>query len=308
MPIRENKREETHIIVERILSLLKLLSSNVGYSYSELAERLEISERTARRYVEAFKNVGFIIDKKNKKYLKIEKLKNQFRDINQLLHFSQEESLILNEAIESIDPNTQTSINLREKLYSLYNSDRINYPIFEKKDSGKVKQIIGAISNKIQIELIDYKSSNSGIENSRIVEPFGFTTNYIHLWAFDIAKNTNFLFRVSRIGKIEELNQKWENEHLHKEGKIDIFRMSSDIETNFKIKFSLKAYNYLIEYYPMAKQFVKKSKKNEFILEYWYSHEKGIAKFILSFIDDVEILYPSQLIDYINEKILNKKF
>ncbi len=304
----ENKKQiKEHVKIERLLNLLKLLSSNLGYSYEELSEKLGVTERTIRRYINSFKKAGLFVDNKNG-YLKLEKNKPYHQEISSLLHFSTEEALLLDEAINSIEASTLTNINLKNKLFALYNSDRINYPIFKKEDSGNIKLINEAIENKKQIKLIGYKSSNSGTIKDRILEPFDFTTNYIHLWAFENTFSKNYLFRISRIEKVEILNTNWINEEKHQKGKTDIFRMSGKTETNFELELTMKGYNYLIEQYPLAKKQVKLITENKYIFKHWYANFQGIAKFILSSIDDVTIVSPKLLKNYMNNKIKNKEF
>lgn len=303
----KRKQVKEHIKIERLLNLLKLLSSNLGYTYADLSERIGVTERTIYRYINSFKKNGLFIEKKNG-YIRLEKNKSFNKDISSLLHFSKEEALLLDEAINSIEATTLTNRNLKNKLFALYNSDRINYPIFDGENSGKLKLISEAIEQKKLIKLIDYKSSNSGSVKDRIVEPFSFTTNHIHLWAFENKFSKNYLFRISRISKVEILNELWKNELKHKEGKTDVFRMAGEIETPFKLKLTMKGFNYLVEQYPLAKQHIEFVNENEYLFEHWYANFHGIAKFILSAMNEVEIVKPKELKEYLNSKIRNKIF
>ncbi len=296
-----------HEKIQRLIYLLKLLSSNIGYSHKMLAEKIGVVERTIRRYINSCEKAGLVLNKTNG-YFRLEKNTPHFREISSLLHFSDEEAVLLNEAINKIELNSTSTINLRNKLFALYNSDRINYPIIKKEDSGNVKLIIEAIRAKKQIRVINYKSSNSGTVMDRIVEPFDFTTNYIHIWAYENAYSKNFLFRVSRIENVEVLKDDWTNENNHKKGITDVFRMSGDTKTPFELKLTTAGYNYLIEQYPMAKQYIEKNKNNIYFLNHWYANFHGITKFILSAMDEVEIISNEKLRDYINNKIKNKIF
>lgn len=298
---------QEHVKIERLLTILKLLSSNIGYSYKQLSERVDVTERTIRRYLKSFEIAGLFVENNNG-YFRLEKSTPYHKDIYSLLHFSEEEANLLNEAINNIEQDTYSKINLRDKLFALYNSDRINYPIIKKEDSGNVKLIIEAIRAKKQIRLINYKSSNSETIKDRIVEPFDFTTNYIHLWAFENDFSKNYLFRISRISKVEILENSWINEDKHKKGKTDVFRMSGETETSFELKLTIKGCNYLIEQYPCAKKHIKQIGENKYIFSSWFADFQGISRFILYAIDDIEILKPEELRDYMNIIIKNKKF
>lgn len=296
-----------HVKVERLLKIIQLLSSNIGYSITQLAERIEVSERTIQRYLRSFTKAGLLLHKKNG-YYKFERKTPYFKDINDLLHFSEEEAVILNEAINSIESSCLTKQNLKDKLFSLYNIDQIAYPAIKKEDSGNVRLIIEAIRNKKSVKLIGYKSANSGTISDRIIEPFDFTTNYIHLWAFEPKFERVYLFRISRIHKIEILSQNWSFESKHKKGTLDVFRMNGENKTPVKLKLTLKGYNYLIEQYPLAKEYVSRINDNCYSFSGWYANLQGVGKFILSAMDDVEIITPNELKDYLNRKIKNKKF
>jgi proteasome accessory factor C len=86
----------------RLLKLLVLLSYKRGYTISALAEKLDASERTIFRYLNLFRDEGFIIEQINGFY-RIEKNESEFKEISQLLHFSEEEAYILEKAIHTID-------------------------------------------------------------------------------------------------------------------------------------------------------------------------------------------------------------
>ncbi len=84
--------------------------------------------------------------------------------------------------------------------------------------------------------------------------------------------------------------------------------MSGETETPFKLKLTLKGYNYLIEQYPLAKKHIEKINDNEYIFAHWYANLQGITKFIFSAFDDIEVINPYELKDYLNNKIKNKIF
>ena len=49
--------------IERVLRLMKLLTGNLNYTIEDLAERLETSPRSIYRYIETFKEAGFVVHK-----------------------------------------------------------------------------------------------------------------------------------------------------------------------------------------------------------------------------------------------------
>ena len=91
---------------------MKMLTANTTYSVDALAERLDTSSRTIYRYIETFREAGFVI-KKRGNYIRLDKESPHFKDISQLVHFTEEEAVILKRAIESIDDTNLLKQNLK---------------------------------------------------------------------------------------------------------------------------------------------------------------------------------------------------
>ena len=107
--------------IERMLRLMKMLTANTSYSVDEMAERLDMSRRTIYRYIDTFREAGFVI-KKSGNCIRLDKESPHFKDISQLVHFTEEEAVILKRAIESIDDTNLLKQNLKSKLYSIYDN------------------------------------------------------------------------------------------------------------------------------------------------------------------------------------------
>ena len=170
-----------------------MLDCQYGRSISELSDRFDVSQRTIYRYFDTFKNVGFVLNN-NDGYFKINKDESSARDISDLLHFTEEESLILSKAIHSLDSKSDQKDKLVKKLYSLYDFDRVVHAITRKEETDKVYILIQAIKKQKQVVLRGYKSNNSNEILDRIVEPIDFTDNYNNVWCFDTKDNQNKIF------------------------------------------------------------------------------------------------------------------
>jgi len=108
-------QHESHSSVIKVVRLLILLSGSKAFSKQEIIERLELSERSFYRYIKTLRDEGFVIEIDNT-YYQIAKRSIQFKEISSLLHFSDEEAYILNEAIHNIDASTRDRENLIGKL------------------------------------------------------------------------------------------------------------------------------------------------------------------------------------------------
>ena len=288
--------------IERLLRLMKMLTGNNLYTITDIAERLEMSERTIYRYIDTFREAGFVI-KKDDNIVKIDKSSPYFKDISQLIHFTEEEAYILKSAIENIDETNLIKQNLKKKLYTVYNYKILADTVVKGKNAENVNHILDAIENKKQVKLCKYSSANSQNVSDRIVEPFAFTTNYIQIWAYEPASGKNKLFKTTRIVSVDILPNPWTNESQHKEGFIDIFRISSFEQIQVKLKLTLRASTLLTEEYPLAEKDLQRISDNEWILSTTVCNFDGIGRFILGLLDEIQIIDSPELEKFIQTKI-----
>ena len=290
--------------IERVLRLMMLLTANNRYTIEDLSEKLETSPRTIYRYLDTFKDAGFFVTK-NGPYFKLDKKSRYFKDISQLIHFTEEEAYILNSAIESIDPTNTIKQNLKAKLASVYDYKMLAECVVKGENARNVNSIIEAIEEKRQIILHDYTSAHSKKVSDRLVEPLSFTTNYIQVWAYEVATGMNKLFKLSRIGSVEVLENSWEHESEHKEGLMDLFRINSFEQIPIKLKLGLRAASLLVEEYPLAEKYLSPTPDDPsyFILETNICGYEGVGRFVLGLLDDIEILEGEGLKEFLRERM-----
>lgn len=295
--------------IERVLRLMMMLTSNNRYTIEELSDKLETSPRTVYRYLDTFKEAGFVVSKKGN-YFRLDKKSRYFKDISQLVHFTEEEAYILNSAIESLDPTNAIKQNLKAKLASIYDFKMLAECVVKGENARNVNSIIEAIENKKQIILKNYTSAHSKKVSDRIVEPLSFTTNYIQVWAYELSSGKNKLFKLSRIGKVEILDKDWEYEKDHQEGLMDLFRINSFEQIPVKLKLGLRAASLLVEEYPLGEKYLSPLPydPSHFILDTWVCGYEGIGRFVLGLLDDIEILEGEGLKQFLKERMSLAKY
>lgn len=289
--------------IERLLRLMKMLTANVEYSVDDIAERLDMSRRTIYRYIDTFRDAGFVI-KKSGNCIRLDKESPHFKDISQLVHFTEEEAVILRRAIESIDDTNLLKQNLKRKLYSVYDSRTLADTIVKGQNSSNVHALIEAMEQRQQVVLRDYQSSRS-IRN-RVVEPFAFTTNYVSVWCYDTEDNCCKNFKTARIGKVEITTTEWQHSDKHQEGYIDIFRMIAQPDATLipvTLRLGLLSYNLLMEEYPLAEKYIEQEDSSHWILKTKVSNMQGIARFTIGLLDDIEIIESPELKQFITNYI-----
>lgn len=286
---------------QKMLEVLLLLDCQYGRTITELSERFEISQRTVYRYLDTFKQVGFVIENTNG-YFKIDKENATVQEISHLLHFSEEEAFILSKAIHSIEDTDEFKSKLVKKLYSLYDFDRVIHAISKKEESENIYTLLQAIKQQKQVVLQSYKSGNSKNIRDRIVEPIDFTINYTGVWCYDIEDGVNKVFKTSRIKNVVLLEQIWKYKLKHKKGIIDIFRMQSFEPTTIILELTLVAYNLIIEEFPLSEKYISKVTDNLYRLECEVGNFLGVGRFVLGLPGEIKIIASEALKQYVMER------
>ena len=81
---------------ERMLRLMKMMSGNINYTVDQLSEHLDMSQRTIYRYIDTFKQAGFVVEKVLANTYKLEGMPRSAPDFDKLMYFSEEESYLIN--------------------------------------------------------------------------------------------------------------------------------------------------------------------------------------------------------------------
>nr|MBR2109897.1 WYL domain-containing protein [Alistipes sp.] len=258
------------------------------------------------RYIETFKDAGFVVHKLDGGIYKLGKESRYFQDISQLVHFTDEEAHIVNQLIAGLDDSNMLKQNLRRKLSSVYNCTSMANSIVKGKNATNVNHLIEAIENHRQVVLHDYASANTGCRD-RLVEPFGFTTNYVQLWCFEPESGMNKLFNTARIGEVEILNSEWAHEAEHREGHIDIFRTTGFELHRVCLELGILSHNLLTEEYPLSERDIRQIAPNRWLLDTKVCNYLGVGRFVMGLIDDIRIVDSPEFEAYIREKIKRNK-
>lgn len=287
--------------VERVFRLMRLMTGNAYFTVEELAERLETSYRSIYRYIDTFKELGFAVEKIHGNVYRLVKVPSAFKDLNRLVYFSDEEAKIVCSLIEGLDSTHALKSALYKKLAAIYDLTSINEFKGSKSNAACIQALRGAMDDHKQVVLKSYASSNSGEIRDRLVEPFGFTNNHIDVWAFDVEKQDNRVFKIPRIEWVDVLTSDWAYEQEHHRKKIDDFRMSYDGEgVKVCLELSLRAKNLLVEEFPTAESGLKEKDGN------WYyegtiGKMEGVGRFCIGLAGDVKVIEGATLKEYIKD-------
>ena len=284
--------------IERLLRLMKMMSGNTNFTVDELAERLGISYRSIYRYIDTFKESGFVVEKLHSNVYKLGKMPKSYVDLKRLIYFSEEEAYIINSLINSLDNTNALKTNLLKKLSAVYNSTSIANYTCNKESALSIESLGEAIKDRKKVILKNYESGNSHKVSDRPVEPFEFTTNMIDVWCYDLEKKENKVFKISRIGEVRVLEEEWSEEEAHRKSITDCFRMSGFEQTPVKLEMGIMAKNLLLEEYPLAEKDLKKE-GDRWILETMVSDMAGVGRFVIGLAHDIKVIDSPELVEYI---------
>ena len=288
--------------IERVLRLMKMMTGNINYTVEDMAERLGISYRSVYRYIETFKEAGFVVQRKDGGIYKLGKDSRYFKEISQLIHFTDEEAYIVNQLIEGLDNTNALKQNLRKKLTAVYNCTSLAESVVDGKNATNVNRIIEAINDQKQVVLRSYASSHTSIVRDRLVEPFGFTTNYVQIWCYEPKSGLNKLFNTARIGSVEVLNEDWKYSDKHHKGYIDIFRITGFEQKQVLLELGVMSHNLLIEEYPLATRDLRQIDDSHWLLDTMVCDYVGVGRFVIGLSEDIKILTP-EFDEYIESTI-----
>jgi proteasome accessory factor C len=289
--------------MSRLLRLLMLLNNTRTYSMQELEERTEMSDSTLYRYLDTFEEAGFLINRHNGRYnLKAED--KNVRSLNKLFHFSEEEAYILYQTLSLLEKSSPVKEKLIHKLHTLYDF-RSMAAAQQNSRIGLISTITTAIDEKKQLEIVAYRSSNSDTITNRIVEPFRFLDDHAAIWCFDIADNQCKQFRLARMESVQLSATGWQYENDHLVPFCDAFRLSAPTPIATVVaKLSLKAYNLLIEEFPLSQPYIK-TDVHQYMLAIPVADYHGIGRFVMGLWDEITVVEPEDFLNFLEEKRKN---
>jgi len=281
-----------------------LLANNHYMNKSDVCRHFGFSERTFFRYLDTFREAGFAVKRDEYNVYRLETSANKMsRHLSELLHFSEEEEMILRTAIDSIEPTTKSKELLKKKLYAVYDYKVITDLGVSKHNQQTIRTLMSAIEEKRQVVLSDYRSAHSNTTTDRLVEPYAFTADHDQVWCYELGTQMVKTFKLSRIGRVEVLEKGWENESLHETGYVDIFRLHGTQRFPVRLRLSVRAASLLMEEYPLSTPHLQEQEDGRYLLETEVCRLEGVTRFVLGLYDDVEILGGEELRAHVQYKV-----
>jgi predicted DNA-binding transcriptional regulator YafY len=290
--------------------LLAILEYPNGYTKQQLADRYGVSTDTISGDFRAIETAGFVLEK-DERHRYAFKTDKPLRQLKDLLHFSAEDQVALHQAIDNLPVSSERARQLKAKLGSLYDFRRLGHAYLRKPHLTKVDLLMQAKTEKCQVYLIDYRSSNSNAISTRLVEPFHISPADDTLQAFDVDKHTLRHFRITRFTRVQLTDLPWKHEGHHNIMHIDPFRIVDNNQVTVHLRLGVGAYNELVERYPLTRSHIEETDDpNIFDFQCAVNHRFfGLSNFILGFHHQhIEVLEPESLKAHLRDEVGKMRF
>ncbi|WP_019423365.1 helix-turn-helix transcriptional regulator [Paenibacillus sp. OSY-SE] len=289
--------------VERLLSMLLIISQKGTVTGKELAEHFEVSLRTIYRDIEKLGEAGVpiaAIGGKGGGYYIME----QYNVDN--LFLNEEEAHTFMAVMDNLNVlfgKNKLFNDVVLKFGQTYKQERrasdkwsINMSHFSMEDELKEYLVLmNAAIEESKLLVFDYINRRLEV-SERTVEPmqFAFSRGEWYLVAFCRSRQDYRRFKLVRIHNLK-LGSRFEpRESVSKERMNQIFeegyyRRSMKVTLRFTPRIGMQ----LTEHFPREK--MKETEDGHYIVEDYFPHEEGLMKYILSFGKDCEVVDPPVL-------------
>ena len=287
---------------DRQLRLLLMLTQNRNLTVDDVSRQLSMSRRSIYRYIDSYKQMGFIVVKEGPRY-HIDPESPFFKQITSYIHFTEDEAMTINQVLNSVYDNSPQVRHLREKLSSLYDYKVLSKHGVDEHIAQNLAALFEAVKTERMVVLRDYASPNSAQTSDRIVEPYLFVSENSEVRCYEIKTGQNKTFKLSRIRKVEPLDLLWSHKNEHAEYFTDLFHFSGEERFPVTLILGQLSMSLLVEEYPGASALLKQQEDGRFLLKTEVCNYKGIGRFVMGLIDDIEIVDSPEFVEYLRGKV-----
>ena len=287
---------------DRQLRLLLMLTQHRNLTVDDVSRQLSMSRRSIYRYIDSYKQMGFIVVKEGPRY-HIDPESPFFKQITSYIHFTEDEAMTINQVLNSVYDNSPQVRHLREKLSSLYDYKVLSKHGVDEHIAQNLAALFEAVKTERMVVLRDYASPNSAQTSDRIVEPYLFVSENSEVRCYEIKTGQNKTFKLSRIRKVEPLDLLWSHKSEHAEFFTDLFHFSGEERFPVTLILGQLSMSLLVEEYPGASALLKQQEDGRFLLKTEVCNYKGIGRFVMGLIDDIEIVDSPDFVEYLRGKV-----
>lgn len=288
--------------LERQLKLLALLTQNNSLTIDEIGERLHLNRRSIYRYLDAFKQMGFIVEKQGTHY-RIDHRSPFFAEITDRIHFSADEATTIRKLLDSVVDHSPQVRNLRAKLASLYDFNTLASHDIDETFRHNLTTLYEAVQTEQMVVLHNYTSPHSHAVSTRIVEPYLFLSGNSEVRCYEPASGMNKTFKVGRAERVELLHVRWANKDKHAPFYTDLFHFSGETRYRVRLLLGQLSTRLLLEEYPTSNNYLTPQDDGRSLLDIEVCSFIGIGRFVIGLLDDIEVINSPDFLQYLHERL-----
>lgn len=287
---------------DRQLRLLVLLTQDRDTDIDSLSRELQMSRRSIYRYIETFRELGFVVEKRGNRY-RVAPSSPFFRRITERIHFTEDEALTINQVLNAVYDRSPQVRHLRQKLSSLYDFDVLARHGVDEHIARNLAALYDAVKLERVAVLRGYVSPSSGKVSDRMVEPYMFLSENSEVRCYELATGMNKTFKISRAERVELLDMLWSHKEAHLPFYTDMFGFSGEQLFPVRLVLGPLSARLLIEEVPSAASQLALLDDGRYRLHARVCSYKGVGRFVLGLCDDVEVESPRDFKDYLRARV-----
>lgn len=290
----------------RVFKLIRLLNQQPGRTIAQLAQSVDLSERSVYRYINFLETVGYSVDSNPQSGRFF--LFGPGRD--QPDAFTEEEADLIRQALAGVTPSNPLLAGIRQKLFLSSTLVPLADGLADVHQGQVVGLLAQGIRERVQVRLLSYHSANSNTISDRVVEPLAFADDYATVEAYEPASDTVKTFKTKRIETVELMNTP--ARHQTTDTLIDLFGWTGPRWLLVEMHLTDRAYRLLIEEFPAAKAdtFPRSSVDSPGVdspFAYGWRGRvrdwRGIGRFVLGLPGEVRIEEPDDFRAYLRNRM-----
>lgn len=284
----------------RVLQLIRLLRNERGRTLDQLAQALDCSTRTVRRYLDLLTEVGYLVDEK------LDRRGHFFlfeAEPDQVPLFSAEEHALLQQALAGLAESNPLGASLRQKLHRKTELIPLADELVDLQRGRMVQQLGEAVRARLRVRLVRYQPADSGSGRDRVVEPVALTEGFEQLSAVEVASGQLRTYKLRRMEDVQVLDQPCV--HPVTEEHLDLFGMTGPAWLPVELHLTERAYRLLVEEHRGARQYVSPAPAGGepgYVFRGEVRSYLGIGRFVLGLPTEVRVVAPEAFRVFLREK------
>lgn len=285
----------------KAFTLIRLLNTPPAKSAKQLMGRLDIQKTQFYRYIKLLRALGYTVEPNDQKRWSLQFIdpeahkKGLSKD-----ELGQDELGYLRDLLQAQITNSPHAETLLHKFDHHLSLAPLADALPQLHRSRIIQMIRFGINGNQQLLLRGYRSLTGNKTSDRRVDPLDLTPDQRYLIAWDLDKDDQRQFKLERITDVDVLDAPITPGRMAT--RMDIFGLTGQRWWNIKLKLGRNAHHLMIEEFPLSRQFIRK-RGEEVFFEGQVLNFKGIGRFTLGFIDEIEVIAPQEFKDYLKEKV-----